>query len=421
MYTSSKYNFRHKVVMAMVFLMSFQAGFPLPLSALTSGPTQPEFNEFEPVGTTQMVDLFSGDFTYNIPLFELPGPDGGYPFNLSYHSGITMDQEASWVGLGWSLNHGAITRTMRGFPDDFSGDEVKRKMDMKDNRTWQFGINGHVEVAGKKKKTTGDTKKAADDPSTGTNITLGLGLRVMHNNYKGWNMGVNFAPGLKYLSSKGNDYQGRLDFNYNTSEGATFQPSFSFGNVKKGLKSAQLSFGVNSLHGAQNLSLGFAAVRTIPKNKGKTTDSSSDPNSTKSTNIYIPTTANYTFGKSSYSPQVAMPYRGLNFTGGFEIGGTPVFMTGIGAGMELRFMKQSLKHRNVWTSAPAYGYFHLENLGEEDKFLLDFNREKEGPLYHATPNLGNPISTPDIYSVMGQGTGGVYRAYRSDVGIFTDP
>src|ERR1700749_828281 len=77
---------------------------PVAALALTNGPSQPEVQSFEPVGTTDMVDLFTGDFNYNIPLFELPGPNGGYPFNLSYHSGIGMDQEASWVGLGWNLN-----------------------------------------------------------------------------------------------------------------------------------------------------------------------------------------------------------------------------------------------------------------------------------------------------------------------------
>ena len=46
-----------------------------------------------------MVDLFSGDFNYNIPLMEV----GGYPINLSYHSGIGMDQEASWVGYEKAL------------------------------------------------------------------------------------------------------------------------------------------------------------------------------------------------------------------------------------------------------------------------------------------------------------------------------
>src|SRR6478736_10235402 len=68
--------------------------------ALTSGPTQPEVQGFQPAGTSDMVDLFSGDFSYNIPLFELPGPNGGYPFNLAYQAGIGMDAEASWVGLG---------------------------------------------------------------------------------------------------------------------------------------------------------------------------------------------------------------------------------------------------------------------------------------------------------------------------------
>src|SRR5690349_19477758 len=87
--------------------------------ALTGGPSQPEVQGFRPAGTSDMVNLFSGDFSYNIPLFELPGPNGGYPFNLSYQSGISMDQEASWVGLGWSLNPGAIMRQMRGLPDEF--------------------------------------------------------------------------------------------------------------------------------------------------------------------------------------------------------------------------------------------------------------------------------------------------------------
>jgi hypothetical protein len=74
--------------------------FEMPLAyALTSGPSQPEVQSFEPAGTTEMVDVFSGDFTYNIPLFELPGPNGGYPFNLAYHAGIGMEQESMPEGV----------------------------------------------------------------------------------------------------------------------------------------------------------------------------------------------------------------------------------------------------------------------------------------------------------------------------------
>src|SRR5688572_17046687 len=81
--------------------------------ALTSGPTQPEFSSFEPVSSSNMVDEFTGDLTYNLPLLEVPGPHGGsYPVSLSYHSGTTPEEEASWVGYGWTLNSGAINRSV---------------------------------------------------------------------------------------------------------------------------------------------------------------------------------------------------------------------------------------------------------------------------------------------------------------------
>src|SRR5258706_7176043 len=78
--------------------------------ALTAGPTSPEATSFEPVDTTDIVNLQTGDFVYNTPLLEVPGPAGNYPLSLSYHAGILPEQEASWVGLGFTLNPGAITR-----------------------------------------------------------------------------------------------------------------------------------------------------------------------------------------------------------------------------------------------------------------------------------------------------------------------
>src|SRR6478752_5361277 len=80
---------------------------PIQLFALTSGPSQPETQQFAPAGMDNMVDPFTGDFSYNIPLLDV----GGYPVNLNYAAGITPDQEASWVGLGGNLNVGAINRS----------------------------------------------------------------------------------------------------------------------------------------------------------------------------------------------------------------------------------------------------------------------------------------------------------------------
>lgn len=56
---------------------------PLELFALTGGPSQPEMAGFTPANTDNMVDLFSGDFHYTIPIMTVPGPNGGYPINLN--------------------------------------------------------------------------------------------------------------------------------------------------------------------------------------------------------------------------------------------------------------------------------------------------------------------------------------------------
>ncbi len=136
-------------VYACVLLVTFCTNLlqPVYVYALTGGPTQPEFSKFSPADYTQMVDLFTGDFNYNIPLFTV----GDYPINLSYNSNIASEQEASWVGLGWTLNPGAINRSIRGLPDDFDGDIITNKNSLRPNRTFgtQFGIMS--EVVGLKK------------------------------------------------------------------------------------------------------------------------------------------------------------------------------------------------------------------------------------------------------------------------------
>ncbi|PKD18733.1 hypothetical protein APR41_17640 [Salegentibacter salinarum] len=93
---------------------------PFNLFANNGGPTAIEATSFEPIDATDMVNLATGDFTYVLPLLNVPSPEGGYPIALAYHAGIAMDQEASWTGLGWNLNAGAINRSVNGYPDDYN-------------------------------------------------------------------------------------------------------------------------------------------------------------------------------------------------------------------------------------------------------------------------------------------------------------
>lgn len=56
-----------------------------------------------------------GDLSLNIPLMKVPGRNG-YDFDLSlnYSAGIKVAQKASWIGLGWDLPIGSITRLPQG-------------------------------------------------------------------------------------------------------------------------------------------------------------------------------------------------------------------------------------------------------------------------------------------------------------------
>lgn len=68
-----------------------------------------------------IVDKSTGIPNISIPLFDIN--EGGTNVNvgISYNAaGIKVQEEASCVGLGWSLNAGGvITRVMHGLPDDF--------------------------------------------------------------------------------------------------------------------------------------------------------------------------------------------------------------------------------------------------------------------------------------------------------------
>ncbi|MEW7291257.1 hypothetical protein [Aquimarina sp. 2304DJ70-9] len=110
----------HRVI-ALFFTLTFlQTLIPYnQLWANNNGPTAPEAASFEPVDATDMVNLLTGDMSYVLPILNVPSPEGGYPLALSYHAGIANDQEASWVGLGWNLNPGAINRRLNKVPDDW--------------------------------------------------------------------------------------------------------------------------------------------------------------------------------------------------------------------------------------------------------------------------------------------------------------
>ena len=353
--------------------------------ALTGGPSQPEVQSFSPVGTSDMVNLSSGDFNYNIPLVDV----GGYPINIIYNAGVTMDQEASWVGLGWNINPGVINRNMRGLPDDFKGDLVKKITYMKPSRTTGIDVStGPDELFGYSVK---DKLKKYDSLKVGFNFGMG----VQYNNYSG----VNISTSLGMKASIG-PFNAGLGLKSNSNGGLSISPSVSYGAIltKKSNKTS-LGFTFNTISGLDQISLSHARS---PKNtkRSKSISSSID---------LVPNT---------YTPQINQERSSLSVSFGLQLG-TVLFggkaTTSIGA----MYSQSGLEHNGDEVYFRGYGYLHSEKAGHNG-VMLDFNREKDLPFNNGTTNLPVTNYTYDAYSIQGQGVSGAYRPYRSEIGAVYD-
>lgn len=83
-------------------------------------PKTPESQSFEKYGNIP-VDEYSGAANVSVPIYNLKGRFLDIPVSLSYHaSGIKVNQEATWVGLGFDLIAGGrITVETKGNVDDY--------------------------------------------------------------------------------------------------------------------------------------------------------------------------------------------------------------------------------------------------------------------------------------------------------------
>jgi len=366
---------------ALFLLLSFlnQIIFPVAAYALTGGPSQPEVQSFEPVSTNQMVDLFTGDFNYNIPLVEVDG----YPINIAYHSGITMDQEASWVGLGWNLNPGVINRNMRGLPDDFDGDEISKKTIQKTDRTGGLNVGAHFKLFGFPKiKLNG--------------ISSNLGIN--YNNYKGVGFEFGIAPSFQSTNKFKSTYS--LSLTSSSQNGTDITPRIGFSpkNAQNNLvdngKQMGVGLTVNSKQGLKSINMNVGYSRGV---------------------------ANL-FSVQTYVPTIQHPMSNVSVGFTFKTGPE---MVGFFPNVNISgyYAAQGLVNGGVLeTKRKAFGALNMQNsLNYEDEALLDFNREKDGSFSVESPVLAIPQLTYDFYSFSGHGIGGTFRTFRGDIPLLYDP
>lgn len=380
-----------KFISKVVFgVMAFELLAPCVSFALTSGPSQPEVMTFEPVGTTDMVDLFTGDFVYNIPLLDVDG----YPVNISYHGGIDMEQEASWVGLGWNINPGVIGRSMRGLPDDMNGEVITKKVNIKPEETITGGLNVGGEIVG------------VGEPFV--DISADLSATVSYSNYRGYSVGFNLGIGLAagYKNVKpasaglnlGVNSATGADIDYNMgarlSSGYAYQSDVGVGvsytrgtgyNSRSAAKDRYQAVSGSLTHGGQTL-LTASATKTVPIG----------------INNIVPVITNASTLKTYRGRLKAGPEAPAHVFGYFGING----------------MYSKLTY-DTDGSAKAYGYLYAQNANDES--IHDFTRDKDGNFNETMKFLPMASMTYDLYTVSGQGTGGSFRPFRNDLGTVYDP
>lgn len=394
----------------------------------SGGPSQPEMTSFKSVGTDNLVNLFTGDFNYNIPLMDV----GGYPVNIYYDGNIGMEQEASWVGLGWNINPGTINRNMRGIPDDFDGTEqMVEHQDIKPNITWGGSIGGDLEGIGIKDF---------------ANLSVGADLGVSFNNYLGPALdvkikgGVNFTIAAKAqpekitggdtlvgkVSSLSAGVSGTLDLS--SRDGATFSPAASLtGKLFLGDRfisngfSASTSY--NSRIGIRSLQLSDQFTIGRQQKTGKYDQQWSDEKQyyvaqtrdrTNSANIY---SSSITFARPSYIPTIRMPMVNTAWSGHFQLGGA---IFGIYGSAEAEVFRQESHVSAPNQSKPLVGYMYYQNAVSNEDAVMDFTRHGDREVTGHTPVISAPEYTYDVFSIQGEGTGGSVRAYRTDLGYIRD-
>ncbi|WP_276480269.1 hypothetical protein [Paraflavitalea pollutisoli] len=383
---SLRTKYRKPIAAFMLVIVATQTLLPATALALTSGPVQPEVSTFKPAGVTDMVDMFTGNFSYNLPLLDIDG----YPINLSYQSGMGNDDEASWAGFGWNVNIGSINRQVRGVPDDFSGDRYTTDQFTKPNVTVGGKLTGTLETAGF---------------PFGFSTSGSLAMGIFSNNYTGIGAELGANAGLKWTDCFG-VLTGEMGYGVTskTSSGVDVQKKFSLQTHLLINDNTLASPGIagtssyNSRGGLKERTLGA----TFSLNEGAAND------------VYGKSTS---FNTPAINPSIKLAMKSSHGSATFNTGPTAWFIFA-GGGITGYVTKNEVKDRDV--STPAYGFLYADRGKNRADAMMDLLREKENPIIPELPNLAVPVATPDLFSYTSQAGTGQFRLYRGGSGILFD-
>ncbi|GEM_PF-5958128 len=381
----------------------------------------PEYNDFESIDNTDLVNLATGDMAYTIPVMTVPGPGLGFPLVLNYHAGIQPEQEASWVGLGWNLEAGAITRQINNVPDDFRGTPIEELISSQEIHGWMASIAWN-----------GATVGISWDSEVGLGGMVGYSYGI-----KGTPISVGGTAGVNGV------YEG-IGISVGFSGGSRIGENTSIG--------AGMSIGVHSKRG---VTAGFSAGVSLTSEVGTGQDAIQTSASLASVGVSLSSSKGQSAGASAgvgFASSASVSGQADNssanlwipiwtpWTGYMEInfGTWDSFIDGFQEDLYYGFLYSDVKGMGCednpklcYKTIDGDHYTRCRSCNDKPRLKkMDYNNPMD---YLRVPSTsGDPLNDPDyqkayfklgytgedIYSVQTQGLSGTFRPYRAEDGDY---
>jgi hypothetical protein len=331
------------------------------------GPVQPDYLGFTPIQGDDLVDPYSGQFNYSIPVVTIPGPDGsGYTMTLGYSSNNRPDDEASWVGYGWNLSPGAINRNKRGFPDEFNEVEVIYYRKRLPNKSISQVPNVGLEIF--------SNAKPSDDPNSNPLGSLNASVAYMYNNQTGFRRTYSIGGGASGI------FNANLNKSSDGSFGIGVTPTIIY------------SWANDMLFGELN---------------------KDDPNNLWSKAFLTLESYNsFTSPLMSYRgemPMITEEYSGSSNTF------IPALRTSliplIGLNASYSYTESTIEYPKNPIKKNAFGYLYSDSPKFEAGSVMDYFTVNERGIKESDRFLPIPFSNVDDFSVSGNGIVGSFRAW----------
>lgn len=397
---------------SLLLILCLLAQIVFPTVVLASSDKQNKSTSGSPLGAENMVNMFNGTFNYSIPVIDVPGPNGSdYSMSLNYGSSISPDEDASWVGYGWSLAPGSVSRQKRGIPDDLRGTEVAQLV--KEPPIY----------------TVAATCRIPNPEIFDFRFAHSGELTLRYNTIKGWSL----VPSVGYSFNVG----GFCSLNSNLSEqGIGFSPSVNFVNLFKlgsSVEPANLSFDRLLLMSqspneceAQEQVMKDALQTGAAFNNAVSNQLLSKMFTGSSTiSLFSPGEKSYNIG----APETV----GTTTIATFGMQNTTAYLSGVQNTTYItNFSKVSYRDELDFKRANGYLFTNESKNGDEDYAIdiMDYEVEKDKPLKangrvvdnvaQAIFSYGNnntkylpvPYSNADMFNVTGP-INGTFRAYHN--------